>query len=107
MGLFDWIRKKNKTGVSKSTGKGVIKDSRPTIGNYNDFIKKGLRRAGIPIHRDFDVLRWGIGDDFFDLSIHLWPERITERHGTNTLMTASITDTVYELAKKWLKSHNP
>ncbi len=108
MGIIDWVKRINRTGSDRSKRKdpGLIKDSRPVIANYNESIKRGLRRAGISREKDFEVLEWIIGKDFFDLSIHLWPERIYKRHGKMVLLSNNITQTVYEFAMMWCKTHN-
>ena len=105
MGIIDWIKGRSRTGL-KSQRKGLVKDSRPIIANYNDSIKRGLRRAGIPRHRDFDVLKWCIGSDFYDLSIEHWPGRAKERMSMEILLSDTITSTVYKMAVVWLKYHN-
>lgn len=78
----------------------------PLVGNYNAMIKRGLYRAGIPVPKHVDVLKWAIGDDFYDLSIEQWPERLRTRLGIKIEEDQRIIDIMLTVGYKWKSVHN-
>ena len=92
LGVLRWILKRGGT--------------KPLVANYNTAIKRGLLRAGIPANRHHDVLSWAIGNDYYDLSIDLWPQRLRKRLNLKVDEDQTIVQVLHALGDFWLKTHN-